>query len=520
MVSPTSGDVAALGHRTRVDVSVESYLSRVGAWFRIGSLVVSVPLGFYVLLIDDSSPSLVVSGLVILASFGTALIGRLEHSRALWGTLALGRLSAGLAATGGLIVSIGALGSGTPEGALSAAQVMVPPILALLGFGVLLDSARRGGLIVPAQLAALGATTLSAALVLEPIYILDGSHETLFPTIRGLALLLVSAGALLMRPGSGLVSVVASSGPGGRLLRRVGPLTFVVPAVVIWLIRLGPIRDRSGLVALVAAGIGLAMLVLIALLARVVDRLVIGASAAAAEAERARAGLSQEAPLVADLTKILHIVEVDDVEGWRVSTRYRPASGSVAGDASVVRSLPGGSIGFVLVDVTGHGAGPAMDAIRLRDRLLHTLALGDDPAAALESAGWSEPEDLLASAVVLVVDASSGRLVVASAGHPPVLLIDDHATQMIGPTGPLLFLEPQSRYRSLVDDISSGDTIVVFSDGIADVQRMVGNRTEPEALADLLWVEGGNASEMADIAVGFASSPPADDQTVVVIQRL
>jgi len=64
-----------------------------------------------------------------------------------------------------------------------------------------------------------------------------------------------------------------------------------------------------------------------------------------------------------------------------------------------------------------------------------------------------------------------------------------------------------------------GDTLVAFSDGIADVQRTVNARTEPELLADLLLSEGGVATRTADLVLGFADPEPADDQTVVVLRR-
>jgi serine phosphatase RsbU (regulator of sigma subunit) len=64
-----------------------------------------------------------------------------------------------------------------------------------------------------------------------------------------------------------------------------------------------------------------------------------------------------------------------------------------------------------------------------------------------------------------------------------------------------------------------GDTLVAFSDGVADVQVSSNGRTEPETLADLLLAEGGQATRTADLVLGFADSRPRDDQTVVVIRR-
>lgn len=88
------------------------------------------------------------------------------------------------------------------------------------------------------------------------------------------------------------------------------------------------------------------------------------------------------------------------------------------------------------------------------------------------------------------------------------------------PTGPLLYLAHTDLYESHEFDLSEGDTLVAFSDGVADVQRQRRGRTQPEVLADRLLAEGGDASRTADLVLGFADSEPSDDQTVVVMRRL
>jgi serine phosphatase RsbU (regulator of sigma subunit) len=83
----------------------------------------------------------------------------------------------------------------------------------------------------------------------------------------------------------------------------------------------------------------------------------------------------------------------------------------------------------------------------------------------------------------------------------------------------LLYLEHSTLYEEHVFVLGEGDTLVAFSDGIADVQRTVNGRTEPEMLADLLLAEGGQAARTADLVLGFADPEPKDDQTVVVLRR-
>jgi serine/threonine-protein kinase RsbW len=273
------------------------------------------------------------------------------------------------------------------------------------------------------------------------------------------------------------------------------------------------------MLAFVSVGLGLFLLILMSVFVRALDETAIEAATQAAHAERARLGLEQEAPIVNRMAEMLHLVEMDEVDGWEVATRFRPGQGSVAGDASAVHGLPDGSVGAVVVDLTGHGADPAVWALRMRDLLLQCLVAGLSPAQAMSAVHWSAPGDMLASALALRLDPASGEVRMCSAGHPPVIVVGMQEAELKHPTGPLLYLDPASVYEELEFVLEPGDAIVVFSDGVADVQVAQNGRTEPEALVDLLLAEGGLAARTADLVLGFADGEPGDDQTVVVIRR-
>jgi serine phosphatase RsbU (regulator of sigma subunit) len=280
-----------------------------------------------------------------------------------------------------------------------------------------------------------------------------------------------------------------------------------------------PPQDRIDALAVVAVSLGFLLLVLLGVLARAVDVTAIEASTAQAQAIRAQQGLDQEAPLVARLAGNFHLVDIGELDGWDVATRFRPGEGAVGGDASVVRMLPHGRVGVVLVDVTGHGADPAFRAIRTRDLLIYALSLGHSPSEALSSIEMSLESDVLASAVVLCLQPVDGELLFASAGHPPIIHVGTQSVGMLGPTGPLLFLGNHAGYEEREIEMAPGDTVVLFSDGVADVQSISRGRTEPEQLGDLLLAEGGFAARTADLVLGFGEGDPSDDQSVVVIRR-
>ncbi|CAN5774824.1 hypothetical protein BH23ACT4_BH23ACT4_09100 [soil metagenome] len=531
-----SSEVEAPGPFTSIDPALERRLSTIGQvlrWLAASYAVIVLwntafewfdfPDG--PLAVRDITPS---AAIALVALSLAALLGG-DNFRAVRGSVSLRRV--------GLVISWATAAFGVLVMLTLIFDVMWPwwesvnemPAFAvglnmlMLGVAVPLSISRIEVRVIAGQVATLLVFSLTAIIFVGYAFG-TASVGRLFlrPEISfqaALGALLVALGVILIRPGSGLMSISASPSRGGALMRRIGPVVLLAPAVLLFLVEQLPTASRIDALAVVAVSLGFLLLVLLGVLARIVDVTALEASSAQARAMRAQQGLEQEAPMVARLAENFHLVEVAEVDGWEVATRFRLGEGSVGGDASVVRLLSHGRVGIVLVDVTGHGALPALRAIRTRDLLIHALALGHSPADALGSVKLSMGGDELASAVVLCLESDSGYLAFSAAGHPPMIHITTQDADLLGPTGPLLFLDPDSEYEQREMELSVGDTIVLFSDGVADVQVVSGGRTEPEQLADALLAEGGTASRTADLVLGFGESDPSDDQSVVVLRR-
>ena len=526
--------VSAPGPTTTVDPRVEARLSNAGRavrWIATGYAVLG--MGAIVLvglrgflpsppLIRPLTASAAVS--LTLLSVGALLAGDVKRSATR--SVILRRvgifLAIGAALFGIVIIAVFLAGRTDLWGMADVPAFSEGVILLVLGLSVPLSVSRSDSAVVAGQIGALLVFSMAAVIFFGYLYG-DPSVGRLFlrPEISfhaAITSVLVAIGVVLMRPASGMLSVASSPGAGGRLLRRIGPVVVFTPALLVSVAETVPSTERIDVLAFISVGLGLLLLIMLTVFVRALDQTAIEAATAAAQAERARVGLQQEAPVVTRMAETLHTVEVADSEPWEVATRFRPGRGIVAGDASTVLILPDGSVGAVLVDLTGHGALPAVWAIRVRDLLVHSLMAGNSPAEAVASVAWSAPGDTLASAIVLTAS-ESGEVRLCSAGHPPVIVVAAQEATMRLPTGPLLYLDPQARYEEEHFTISMGDTLVAFSDGVADVQVVHNGQTEPEMLADMLVAEGGNAARTAELVLGFAPPEPTDDQTVVVIRR-
>jgi len=528
--------VAAPGPTTTVDPRVEGRLANAGRiirWMATGYAFVAM-LGLVVPVLRRLPPGpplvrvLPTASAISLAILTMGILLAGDMRQAIGQKVVLRRVGVVLclaaALFGGVIVAVFFANRNDIWGVAGEVPAFsVGVVLVVLGVSAPLSVSRIEARVVAGQVGAFLIFSLTAVIFIGYVYG-TSSVGRLFvrPEISfqaSLTSVLAAIGVVLIRPASGLLSTASSPGAGGRLLRIFGPIVLFTPALLLLIAENVSSGDRIDVLAFIAVGLGLFLLVLLSFFVRALDETYIEAATKAAEAERARIGLQQEAPVVTRISEMLHTVDIEDSEGWEVATRYRPGTGSVAGDASVVRVLPSGSLGAVVVDLTGHGALPAVWAIRVRDLLLHSLICGSSPAEAMAEVEWSAPGDTLASAMVMTISPERNRALLCSAGHPPVILVTSQEVELKRPTGPLLYLGSEAGYEEAGFDVSRGDTIVAFSDGVADIQVTENGRTQPEILADMLLAEGGNAARTADLVLGFAQPEPTDDQTVVVIRR-
>ncbi|MFI8002584.1 SpoIIE family protein phosphatase [Streptomyces sp. NPDC086010] len=119
--------------------------------------------------------------------------------------------------------------------------------------------------------------------------------------------------------------------------------------------------------------------------------------------------------------------------GLRVHAHYAPAvdAHGVGGDWYDVVALPGGRTALVVGDVTGHGlpAAATMGRLRTVARTLMTLDIAPDRVLArLDLATRDLEDDQVATCLCAVYDPADSSYTIASAGHPPPLLVDAGGT--------------------------------------------------------------------------------------------
>jgi hypothetical protein len=213
----------------------------------------------------------------------------------------------------------------------------------------------------------------------------------------------------------------------------------------------------------------------------------------------------------------------DRVGGLRTSVAYRPADGPGAGgDFYDVLPLPGGRVGFILGDVSGHGRGALARTAFMRYTLRAYLEAGLEPRVALQVAGRVIDENLggdFATVLLAVHDPETGSLTYATAGHPAPLVVgpQPHDPVTAG-SSPPIGVGVRTGLRQTTVPLVSGSIAAMFTDGLLEA-RTEGGLLGRERLAELLEELGDDATARGLVQkVGSVARVMSDDIAAVVIQ--
>ena len=213
----------------------------------------------------------------------------------------------------------------------------------------------------------------------------------------------------------------------------------------------------------------------------------------------------------------------DRVGGLRTSVAYRPADGPGAGgDFYDVLPLPGGRVGFILGDVSGHGRGALARTAFMRYTLRAYLEAGLEPRVALQVAGRVIDENLggdFATVLLAVHDPETGSLTYATAGHPAPLIVGPQPHEPVtAGSSPPIGVGVRTGLRQTTVPLVSGSVAAMFTDGLLEA-RTEGGLLGRDRLAELLEELGDDATARGLVeSVNRVARVMSDDIAAVVIQ--
>jgi sigma-B regulation protein RsbU (phosphoserine phosphatase) len=242
------------------------------------------------------------------------------------------------------------------------------------------------------------------------------------------------------------------------------------------------------------------------------------------DAVAALRGLEQSAVLALQVRTQLADEIGQMPRGWSADSMLVPAEGLVAGDCFDVGLLDTTHLYVVVIDVTGHGASSALDALKAKSQLRAAIRSRLDPGPAID---WLSREMLkdqhtdLLTASVAIIHLTTGEIRYANAGHPPALLTDGTDHRELEPTGPLVgaFAATWTTGETV---LPPGWTLFVHTDGLTDTigadrerfgdARLHACLDDPDPHVLLAQVRAATDE--------FRVGPRSDDSTAIAIHRL
>ena len=176
----------------------------------------------------------------------------------------------------------------------------------------------------------------------------------------------------------------------------------------------------------------------------------------------------------------------DHESALRFLSLYFP-TGDVSGDFFSVLPVGEKAAGVFICDVIGHGVRSALITSMIRALMEEQAQVIGDPGELLTRVNHALAEILkqarttmFATCFYLVADVNTAELRFANAGHPCALHIRQRSApaeklQSDGRVGPAMGILPSARYETATRSMAKGDLIMLFTDGLFEVEDREGN---------------------------------------------
>jgi sigma-B regulation protein RsbU (phosphoserine phosphatase) len=178
---------------------------------------------------------------------------------------------------------------------------------------------------------------------------------------------------------------------------------------------------------------------------------------------------------------------------------YRPAT-ALGGDYFEILPVADYKAGVLICDVMGHGVRAALVTAYLRGLLEQLLALAGDPGSLMTEVNRGllgifrrTDSGMFASACYILVDAEAGEVRYSIAGHPPPLCVrpGDERVDLLDradESNPCLALGivEEVEYETFRAPLAAGDMILLYTDGVYELESPEGQQYGEERLQDAL----------------------------------
>ncbi len=218
---------------------------------------------------------------------------------------------------------------------------------------------------------------------------------------------------------------------------------------------------------------------------------------------------------------------IPQIDGWKITGVWQPAS-AVSGDYYDVLKFDDTALGLAIADVTGKGMPAALLMANLQ-AVLKAFARADvAPEQLCEQVNRVICTNITEGKFITffygVLNASQQTFTYTNAGHnPPIVVHENGSITRLEQGGLVLGIFPDAAYQYDVIRLQAGDRLVLFTDGVTEINNYAEEEFGDQRLVDLiiehryLRAKEIEAKIMQTINI-FSGGQFNDDATLIVVE--
>jgi PAS domain S-box-containing protein len=210
------------------------------------------------------------------------------------------------------------------------------------------------------------------------------------------------------------------------------------------------------------------------------------------------------------------------VPGIKLRAKYVPGAteSEIGGDWYDAFLLPSGEVALSIGDVVGKGLPAAVAMVTARQAIRGAAFEGSSPKEVLQRVNvrLTHEGGGMVTALYGIMDPVTLQFTFASAGHPsPLIGKADGSVEAVSVQGPPLGIFPDCSYDQETLKLEGGSTLVLYTDGLIEFNRDVGEgeRALAEAVRAEMAEPSGNPSD--GILRRMIAGPPKDDVALLTL---
>jgi len=217
--------------------------------------------------------------------------------------------------------------------------------------------------------------------------------------------------------------------------------------------------------------------------------------------------------------------EIPQLPGFEVASAWQPAR-AVGGDYFDVLKLGQNRLAICIADVSGKGVPAALLMANVQASLRASVRDLDSPARVCSIINGmlceSIADDKFVTFFCGVLDTASRTFRYCNAGHPYPILVSSGALCTLDQGGAVLGVFPVWTYQDLSVELSSGDRLLLFTDGITEAEGPHGEEFGMEKVAAFAKAHAANSAarmnqQLLAQVTEFCGGQFQDDATLLVL---